>query len=78
MHQWYSRTDDGRDCLDVQGGGKSSEDFAEVQSVDSVTLVRAVLNAGFWERLKLSPFNLMFSQKPFSVFSALVAHGKDE
>ena len=41
-------------------------------------MVQAALNAGHRERLKASPLNLMFGRKPYSIFSALVAPGKDE
>ena len=35
------------------------------------------MNAGYREHLKKSPFNLMFGRKPYSLFSTLVAPGKD-
>ena len=38
-----------------------------------VSLMRAALNAGYWEHVKTSLLNLMFERKPFSTFSALVA-----
>ena len=43
-----------------------------------VPVVQAALNAGYRERLKASPFNLMFGRKPYSINLALVAPGKDE
>ena len=46
--------------------------------VGIVPVVQAALNVGYREHLKASPFNLMFGRKPYSIFSALVAPGKDE
>ena len=43
-----------------------------------VPVVQSALNAGYRERLKAFPFNLMFSWNPFSVFTTLVVPGKDE
>ena len=43
-----------------------------------VPVVQAALDSGYRERLKASPFNLMFGRNPFSVFSALVTPRKDE
>ena len=41
-----------------------------------VPVVQAALNAGYRERFKASPFNLMFGWKPHSIFPALVAPGR--
>ena len=43
-----------------------------------VPVVQAALYAGYRERLKASPFNLMFDREQCSTFSALVAPRKDE
>ena len=43
-----------------------------------VQVVQAALNAGYQERLQASLFNLMLGRKPYSIFSALVAPGKNE
>ena len=51
----------------------SLKDWARI-----VPMVQAAFNAGYRERLKASPFNLMFGRKPYSIFSALVAPGNGE
>ena len=43
-----------------------------------VSVVQAASNAGYRERFKVYPFNLMFGRKPDSIFLALVTPGKDK
>ena len=42
-----------------------------------VPVVQVSMDAGYRERLKASPFNLIFGRKPQFIFSALVAPGND-
>ena len=77
MDQWYSRENDARDCQNIQGDGKCSENSSEGLSEYSPG------GTGGAERwlsgtLKASPVTLMFSRKLYFIFSIMVASWKDE